>query len=48
MDVSIIKAENKHLNDCIIALQKSELGRIYFSAENKALNAISGVYGRGK
>jgi ribosomal protein S18 acetylase RimI-like enzyme len=48
MDVSIIKAENKHLNDCIIALQKSELGRIYFSTENKALNAISEGMGKGE
>lgn len=29
MDVSIIKAENKHLNDCIIALQKSELFTVF-------------------
>lgn len=30
MDINIIKAENKHLLDCKITLQKSELGRIYF------------------
>ncbi len=37
----IIKAEMEHLNDCVIALQNSDLGRIYFSQENKAVEAIS-------
>lgn len=38
---SIIHAEYEHLNDCILALQNSELGRVYFSQENKANKAIT-------
>lgn len=38
---NIIKAECEHLNDCAIALQKSELGRVYFPQENKVIQAIS-------
>lgn len=41
MDINIIKAENKQLIDCKIALQKSELGRIYFPEEDKAIQALS-------
>lgn len=38
---NIIQAECEHLNDCVLALQNSELGRVYFSQENKASLAIS-------
>ncbi len=48
MDINIIEAENKHLNECIIALKKSELGRTYFSDENKLLNAISEGIGKSE
>lgn len=41
MDISIIKAENKHLVDCKIALQNSELGRVYFSKEYRIIEALS-------
>lgn len=40
MNINIIKAEDKYLNDCSIALQGSELGRVYFSEENKATRAL--------
>lgn len=48
MDINIIKAENKHLMDCKIALQKSELGRIYFSEENKAIEALNEGISKGE
>lgn len=38
---NIIHAEYKHLNDCVLALENSELARVYFSEENKAKNAIA-------
>lgn len=41
MLTNIIQAESEHLNDCVLALQNSELGRVYFSQENKANIAIS-------
>jgi len=41
MEISIVKAEEKHSIDCINALQKSELGRVYFSQENAAVQAIN-------
>ena len=41
MDVNIIKAENKYLIDCKVALQKSELGRVYFAEEDKAIKALN-------
>jgi len=40
MDINIIKAEYKHIIDCKVALQKSELGRVYFKDEDKAINAL--------
>lgn len=40
MDINIIKAEKKYLMDCVIALQNSELGRVYFQDEDKAKKAI--------
>lgn len=38
---NIIYAKLEHLNDCVSALENSELGSIYFSQENKAKNAIA-------
>ena len=38
---NIIQAEYDHLNDCVLALQNSELGRVYFSQEDKANKAIN-------
>ena len=38
---NIIYAEHEHLNDCVSALENSELGSVYFSQENKAKNAIA-------
>ncbi|MFZ5966412.1 MAG: GNAT family N-acetyltransferase [Bacillota bacterium] len=38
---NIIKAEMEHLNDCAIALQNSDLGRVYFPQQNKAIQAIN-------
>jgi ribosomal protein S18 acetylase RimI-like enzyme len=37
----IIKAEKEHIEDCALALENSELGRVYFSQPNKAIQAIS-------
>lgn len=45
MEINIIQAEPKHLIDCKISLQESELGRVYFTEENMIIrilnNAIS-------
>ena len=38
---NIVQAEYEHLNDCVLALENSELGRVYFSQEGKANKAIS-------
>ena len=48
MEISIIKAEKKYLTDCKIALQKSELGKIYFSEEDKAFQAINEGISKGE
>ena len=48
MDINIIKAENKHLPDCKVALQKSELGRVYFAEEDKAIKALSEGISKGE
>ncbi len=48
MKVSIIKAEEKHSIDCVDALQKSELGRVYFSKENSATNAVNDGISKGE
>lgn len=40
MEINIIPAENKFIDDCVIALRKSELGRVYFPEDNKAIKAI--------
>jgi ribosomal protein S18 acetylase RimI-like enzyme len=41
IDIKIIKAENKHLLDCKIALLKSELGRVYFPSEDNAVKSLN-------
>ncbi|MDF2859016.1 MAG: hypothetical protein K0Q87_4867, partial [Neobacillus sp.] len=41
MDINIVKADRRYLDDCKIALMNSELGRTYFADENKALNTIT-------
>ena len=48
MDINIIKAENKHLIDCKVALLKSELGRVYFAQEDKAIKALSEGISKGE
>lgn len=48
MEVNIIKAEEKHFVDCVIALQKSELGRLHFSEENSAAKAINEGISKGE
>ena len=48
MNINIIKAENKHLPDCKLALQKSELGRVYFAEEDKAIKALSEGISKGE
>lgn len=40
MEINIIPAENKFIDDCVIALRKSELGRVYFPEDNKAIKTI--------
>lgn len=41
MKIEIIQAEANQLNECKAILQKSELGRIYFSDESKASRVLS-------
>lgn len=38
--LDIKKGDDKYIDECVVALQDSALGRVYFSQENKALNAI--------
>ncbi|MDF2543425.1 MAG: acetyltransferase [Herbinix sp.] len=40
MTIQIVKAKEKYMEECKSALQNSELGRVYFSQENKAMEAI--------
>lgn len=47
MEISIIPAESKYLNDCVIALRKSELGSVYFPDDDKAIKAIEeGIFNK--
>lgn len=48
MDFKIIKAEDKHLNECKIALQKSELGKVYFPEEEKVIKTINEGISKGE
>lgn len=41
MDISIVKCERKHIDDCKDALKYSELGRAYFPDDSKIENAIN-------
>lgn len=42
MDIKMIKAERKYIDDCKVALKNSELGKVYFSSDdNKVLQAIN-------
>lgn len=41
MILNIIKGEKEHLIDCKEALQNSDLGRVYFPEEDKAIRAIN-------
>lgn len=48
LNIKIVNAENKHLTDCKIALQKSELGRVYFPNEDKVHNALNEGISKGE
>ncbi len=48
MNVQFIKAEPCHLHDCSLALQNSELGRVYFSGEDSADKAIQEGISKGE
>lgn len=48
MKINIVKAENKHLTDCKIALQESKLGEVYFPVEENAINAIHEGISKGE
>lgn len=41
MEINAIKAENKHIMDCKVALQYSELGRVYFPKEDKIIKDLN-------
>jgi ribosomal protein S18 acetylase RimI-like enzyme len=48
MDINIIKGETTHVLDCKIAVQKSELGRIYFPGDDKAIQALNEGISKGE
>lgn len=48
VDIKIIKAEMNNLNDCLAALRESDLGRIYFSEESKAIRILSEGISKGE
>ncbi len=48
MDVKIMKAEGRYQEDCVQALHKSELGRVYFPDEEKARRAVLEGYSKGE
>ncbi len=48
MEINIIKAENKHLIDCKLALQHSELGRVYFPVDDKTIQALREGISKGE
>ena len=41
MKIAISRADESHLPDCVAALAKSELGRVYFPSEENALASIA-------
>ncbi len=48
MDIKMIKAESRYLEDCVVALHSSELGRVYFSEVEKAHQAIEEGFSKGE
>jgi ribosomal protein S18 acetylase RimI-like enzyme len=48
MGITIIKAELTHLPDCCMALENSELGRVYFSAKESAARVIEEGISKGE
>lgn len=48
MEINIIKAENKHIMDCKVALQYSELGRVYFPKEDKIIKDLNKGISKGE
>ncbi len=48
MEIMIIKAESRYLEDCVQALLNSELGRVYFPEEEKARRAIEEGFSKGE
>lgn len=48
MDFNVVKADKGHIDDCKKALQNSDLGRVYFSEENKAIQAITDGISKGE
>jgi ribosomal protein S18 acetylase RimI-like enzyme len=41
LNIAISRADESHLRDCVAALENSELGRIYFPSEEKALASLA-------
>jgi ribosomal protein S18 acetylase RimI-like enzyme len=41
LKITIARADESHLKDCKAALLNSELGRVYFPSEEKALSALA-------
>lgn len=41
MNIAISRADASHLPDCLAALANSELGRVYFASEEKALASLA-------
>ncbi len=48
MDINIIKAEPRHVLDCKLAVKKSELGRVYFPGDDKAIEALNEGISKGE
>jgi ribosomal protein S18 acetylase RimI-like enzyme len=48
MEIKMIKAENRYQEDCVQALYRSELGRVYFPEEDKARRAIEEGFSKGE
>lgn len=48
MEIKMIKAESRYQEDCVQALHKSELGRVYFPEEDKARRAIEEGFSKGE
>ena len=48
IEIKIIKAESSYQEDCVQALHKSELGKVYFPEEDKARRAIEEGFTKGE